>query len=516
MEQEQQRTPFRINDIKDLVPEKLKPWILVLFVLIYQVSGGIYMAAVSEMSSALALMNEDVMMAGYASMVGLALTFTVMFRLKFRFTIRTSLIVTAVAMMLCNLITMTTDSVPLLVAVSFVSGFFRMWGTFACNTTIQLWITPKRDMAEWFVFIYFLVQGAIQLSGLCTIYASLLGTWEQMHWIMAGLLAITAFVTIVLFRDHRPGKVVPLDDIDWTGAALWAVTVLSLIFVLNYGNHYDWFDSERIWAGALVFAVCLGVNLWRSTFIEQPFIALETWRFRNVWLTALLYPVVDTLLSPSHAFEHLYMASVLNYDALHAVSMNWFVWGGIVCGAGFSWVTFAKRRWRFKTMTFIGFALVMGYLISMYFLIDYHQTKAVIGLALFLRGAGFVMIAISFITSLTILPFPNFAQALTVQGFFSACIGSLLGTTILKELLLRCHRQNFVELSGHFNGFWADLRLLPVDVAYGTAQRHALLESMKEIYGYLVILGLFCILAFFMRESSLGPKRLIRKAAGKG
>ena len=77
--------PFSIPAIRSFVPEKVKPWIIICFVAIFQLSGGVYLAAISQMVGSTTLMQEDIMMAGYASMVGMALTFTVMFRLKFRF-----------------------------------------------------------------------------------------------------------------------------------------------------------------------------------------------------------------------------------------------------------------------------------------------------------------------------------------------------------------------------------------------------------------------------------------------
>ena len=79
--------PFSIPAIRNFVPEKLKPWVIILFVIVFQFSGGVYLAAVSEMVGSTALMQEDIMMAGYASMVGMALTFAIMFRLKFRFSL---------------------------------------------------------------------------------------------------------------------------------------------------------------------------------------------------------------------------------------------------------------------------------------------------------------------------------------------------------------------------------------------------------------------------------------------
>ena len=63
--------PFSIPAIRDFVPPKLRPWIIIAFVIVFQFSGGLYLAAVSEMVGSTALMQEDIMMAGYASMIGM-------------------------------------------------------------------------------------------------------------------------------------------------------------------------------------------------------------------------------------------------------------------------------------------------------------------------------------------------------------------------------------------------------------------------------------------------------------
>ena len=82
--------PFDIPDVPDCIPRRLKPCLFILFVLIVQFSGGIYLAAASDMVGTTALMREDILMAGYASLVGMAVNFAVMFRIKFRFSTRTS------------------------------------------------------------------------------------------------------------------------------------------------------------------------------------------------------------------------------------------------------------------------------------------------------------------------------------------------------------------------------------------------------------------------------------------
>ena len=81
----------------------------------------------------------------------------------------------------------------------------------------------------------------------------------------------------------------------------------------------------------VVHPLCLCVlNLWRASFIRHPFIALKTWTYRAVWFPFILYMVIDILLAPSHLFEHLYMESILGYDTLNVISLNWAVLLGII------------------------------------------------------------------------------------------------------------------------------------------------------------------------------------------
>ena len=100
--------PFSIPSIHHFIPERLKPQIVIFIVICFQFSGGVYLAAVSEMVGSLALMQQDILMAGYASMVGMSLTFAIMFRLKFAFKSKTSLITCAIALIIANMICMHT------------------------------------------------------------------------------------------------------------------------------------------------------------------------------------------------------------------------------------------------------------------------------------------------------------------------------------------------------------------------------------------------------------------------
>lgn len=501
--------PFSIPAIRDFVPEKIKPWIIIAFVVVFQFSGGIYLSAVSEMVGSLALRQEDIMMAGYASMIGMALTFTLMFRLKFQFTSKLSLLTCCTVLILCNLICVYTQSIPILVGTCFIAGFFRMWGTFECNSTIQLWLTPKRDLAVFFCFIYLLVQGCIQLSGITTVYITFFSKWEYMHWFIIGLLGCMMIFTIVLFRTCRTLQRLPLYGIDWVGGLLWGLIILCAIFICIYGDYYDWYESEYIQLATIAGLLMLVLNIWRASFIRHPFIALETWRFKMVYTTFLLYIVIDILLSPSHVLEHIYTESILNYDSLNLVSLNWMVLLGIVAGSLFCYYTFALRKWRYKIMTVIAFSSIISYLTIIYFTIDYHLPKEFFILPLFLRGFGYVIIAICFLTALSRVPFPNFFQALCVQAFVSAGLGGAIGTAVLGQILKVIMKRNIMMLGAHLDHVNPLANQLSVGELYSALQQQALMVSIKEIYGWLALAGILCLFLFMLNESSLRPQQAI-------
>ena len=230
--------PFDIPDVPNFVPRRLKPWLFIFFVIIIQFSGGVYLAAASDMVGTTALMQEDILMAGYASLIGLAINFAVMFRIKFRFSNRTQLLVAGIVFIAANLICANTESVPVLVITCFIAGWFRMQATLACNSTIQLWLTPVRDMAVFFCYVYILVDSVIQLGGIATIYTAFFSQWEYMHWIMIGLLALMMILVMLLVKPVRGPMFIPLLGIDWIGAVIWAGFMMCFTFICVYGNYF--------------------------------------------------------------------------------------------------------------------------------------------------------------------------------------------------------------------------------------------------------------------------------------
>ncbi|WP_419870194.1 MFS transporter [Chryseobacterium sp. CT-SW4] len=502
--------PFTIPAINNYVPEKIKPWIFIFFLVIIQFSGGgVYLAALNETVGDRALMLEDVLMAGFSSMAGMALVFTIMLRLKMRFISKYALLICCSALILCNIICLTTDNLFILIAACFVAGMFRMWATFECNSTIQLWITPTRDMPVFFSYVYLLVNGVISLGTAGGMYVSLLTNWQFVNWIVIGALLFMMLLVMLLFNDKRFMPKFPLFGIDWLGALMWGMILLTVNFICIYGEHYDWWYSEEIRTASILLIVLLGLNLYRASFIRHPFIALATFRYKVVFHSLILYTVIDFFIAPSHILEHIYFEELLQYDAEHMIWLNVVSWFGVAAGACFVYRFFAVKKHSFKTTFMIGFSAILSYEVIMYFLIDMNTVKELFIVPLFVRNFGYVVIAVVLLSDLMKVPFHHFFQALSVQSFMSAACGGSIGMAVLRCILNIISAKNFQQITATMDSVNTRLHGISHRELEHRIEAQTLLVSFKEIYGYLVIGGIIMGILLMIYKYSYFPRNLV-------
>ena len=506
--------PFAIRHIQ-YIPEKLKPWVMILFIIVFNCTGGIYMASASEMVGATQLLQEDIMMAGYASLVGMALFFAIMFRLKWAVPPKTTLMSCIPVLVAANLICMHTQSVPTLIGVCLVAGFFRMWAIYECNSTIQLWITPKRDMAIWFCYIYLMVNSTIQLTGIASLSFSVWTSWEYMHWFIIGVLVIMYLFVVICYKGIQIMPRLPLYGVDWIGMLLWGTTAMSVLFICVYGEHYDWWQSQHIWFATILGIVSLLLNLWRATIIRHPYISLQIFKTPIVPTCVAIILLMDLLLAPAHIFEHALMDSVLGYDHLNSLSINWIAILGTVLGVVFTWQTFALRKWTYQRMLVIAFSCFALYLAYFYFFIDYNLPKEALVLPVLLRAVGYVIVAILMLTANARLPFPyTFLHGLSFQNMFSAALAAPIGNAIIGRALTVVMRRNTMVLSEGIDHVNTHLSAMSMGQIYGMVQLQSLLEAMKEIYGWLLCLAILCLIGLVLRYSGIRPRNVIEPTYG--
>lgn len=261
--------------------------------------------------------------------------------------------------------------------------------------------------------------------------------------------------------------------------------------------------------GALLLILA---SIARASHLRHPYISNQLWKYPVVWIGFGIYLLVDTLTSPAHVIEHMYMEGILGYEALHLNSMNWLVIGGTIAGSIFTYLTFAYRRWSYHKMMAIAFSCLTAYVMIFYFTIDYDLPKTALMLPTFLRGAGYAIVCICLLTTVATIPFPTLFQGLSVQTFISACWGSVLGSTLVTRIFAHVFPKNLMLLGSSFDHLNPYLRTEGLDKSMTALNYQSMMVSFKEIYGYLCYIGIFCLLGILIITLTKRCRRMSERA----
>lgn len=485
---------------RDGVPRRLRFWLFVFFALIYQFVGGVYLASLNQMVGDLAFMSEDITMAGYCTLAGLTMIFPMLFRLKFRFFTRQLFFIAGIGLIICNILTMYINIPWVIWLICFVVGCLKMMGMFGCMSTIQLSITPTRNFGVFFPVVYLLVCGSIQLSGMCTAYITYFTNWRMMNVFLILFLTIhCALVFFLMKKDHRSGPYLPLKGVDFVGFGLWSAFIVIGIWLFTFGEHYDWWYSHEINVATGLLFISLVLAIFRSSRYGDPYFALKSFTYPRVINLMFLLLGIGVMQAAAHLLQPIYVNEILGYDSLNVISLNFPELVGIIFGALLSYYTIVRWKWSIKRFLFFVFVLVTYYEIAMYFLIDGNTSKEMFMLPLVAFGMAEVMmemIATYYLSQA--IPFQHFFQTIALIGFVRAGVGNAIASAGVHRLFNWSMTKNFAICSGNIDGM-VNTVALPQDIDAGVLTTvQSLMISVKECYGYLILLGIVMLVVVLL------------------
>ena len=473
--------PFRIPSFNSYVPRRLQPWIYLLFAFIFQLSGGIYGGAMSHVMGEYSLMREDVLMVIMCNVVGVAMPFPFLFKMKFRFTNRSLLLNAALVIAVCNVLIVWTESLPVMCALSYIAGFFKLCGTFECMSNIQLWMTPKRDFTVFFPLLYCIVLGNIALSPWITEHLIYIyQDWRIINWTMAGAMFTVALVVYVTTHDFRFMKPLPFISVDYLGCLLWSAWMLEFIFFFNYGEYYNWLDSKVMRMDVVLFLVTGYFCISRMMHIRHPYISPEAWRYKRLIPLLILFAFVEFMGSTPKVLQTAFTGGVLHFGNLTTNVLNVVEWGAVIMGCLFCLLWCKVLHWKYTRLLTIGVAAMVGYPVMMYFLIDQGLPIERLYLPTALRSFGNAI----FFCMLTVyleelMPFQHFFMGLTMAGI----IRNGPVATMCSGLFSFGIRHQMADNMA---------RGLPYDAT------QLLMISVRQLYGITCLIGIAVLLIFLI------------------
>lgn len=484
---------FAMPMYHDFVPRWIRPWIYVLMAFCFQFSNGMYLGAMNNIVGEWGIMREDVQMCLYATLIGMALYFPVLFRMKFRFTNKLLLMVAAAVVFVCNLLATIRMPLPLLWALCVVCGMAKIQGTFECMSNIQLWMTPKRDFGVFFPILHIVLLTSIEVTGFLAAWFAFEMHWTYMHWLVCALMLLVLLVQAVLTRPfHAMPKIVPLKGIDWFGALLWCALWLQTAWLLNYGDWLDWWHSPHFRLVTGTVLITLAICLQRMFHHPNPYIEPAMWTYHNVVPVILLIGVVEALFSCEHVLEMVYYEEVMHYADHTYEALNQWSLPGIVAGCLFSMGWLKLMRWNvYKLIAFALFAFCL-YAGGFYFLVDSNISIVQLRMPLLWRGFSYAVLCIAFMWCLhEIMSFEHFFQALSVFNVLHMFIGGLVGAALHGFGLRYFVADGFARCSGYINSVKLSAQQVDFPRLMDGIVEGFLAQSVKILFGWTLIAGLF-------------------------
>ena len=475
------------------VPEPVRPWIYVLFALFFQLSGGIYFANMPQMMGVTGLMREDIQFIAMCGVVGVNMPFPFLFRYKLRFTNQQLLINAAVVIAVCNILCLYVESLPLLCAISYIAGFFKLCGTFECFSNIRLWLSPKQDFGIFLPSMYIIILGAMPGSNwIAQQLTSAFDSWQMMHWFMVGLMLIVVLVIFTLTHPWRMmPKPLPLVSLDWLGCLLWSAVMLEVIWLFTYGEYYNWQDAEVwrlvLWALPITLLVCIG----RMTHIRHPYLDPSVWlHWRLIPILAMFF-VAEVMNATPHALQNTLTGAVLHWGQTTTSQLYFFELAGYVLGCVFTilwgketprWGFMPRMGFKYTQLLSVGFACLLTTQVLMYFYISPTLNIERLWLPTALRTFGYGI----FFSTMTIylkdlIEFPTFFHALTVSGF----IRNGVGESVCSGLYSYGLRHQIADTLNR--GLHTDFQSI-------------LMVAVKEMYGLMCLVGTATLLLMLLYD----------------
>ena len=508
--------PFQMPMFREWVPKRIQPWIYIAQVICIQFSCGVYLGAMEAVRGTTALQLEELLMLLYAGLAGMAVWFPMLFRMKFRFTNQQLLITSAVVIAVCNFITMRTTNMAILLPVCFLAGVAKIQGTFECMSNIQLWMTPERDFGIFFPILHIILLTAITGSSWLAAVVAFHLSWQMMHVLTIGTMSFVVLVQLLLCQPWCPmPQRMPLKGIDISTGLLISLLMLMISYILVYGDRLMWFFSPTLrWLLALSL-ILLAFILYRLKTVEQPYISLEIFKYKNVLAILLVTAVAELLLGAEHTLEEIYWTEVRGLEEHTKGALCLWSLPGVYAGVLITLYWLGHKRWPKKRkenhtvhvklwtvwkLFAIGFGCILVYSMWMYFYLDVNVPIEQYRLGLAFRGCAYAILAVSLMWSLheSVHDLQHFFMALfifnVIHMYLAGASGYGLYTTLFKHFM--------ADNMARYGDYLTLTSIQPSAVSF---QISALSESvmgvtLKQIFGQIIWVSGFMTFAFLLLD----------------
>ncbi len=493
--------------------------------------NGAYTGSNVDVSSFLGVLSEDISMAYYASSAGMALAYPVIPIIKPIATTKTIILIVLFCQLILSLICATTSYIEIIIVCSFFIGYFKAFTMIEIISIVMPFLSPSNTRNEFYSKFYPITICLGQLSLVLTAELAYRYQWQYMYYFMIALLLVAMLMVVICMAFGRRLIRIPFKEIDWFSFFQCAIVFMALLYICTYGKTNDWFASKNIVVASILVPVLGWMFVRRQLMTDKkPFVDFSILKNRNSTV-AHLFSFIMMFFASFTVLTSSYVNSVLHLDSTKANELYLYMIPGIILG-GFICYYLFKKEVRMAWLIFIGFACFTLAIALLYFEVQPTGLYENLFLPMFLKGMGMLVlfIALAVYSVQGLQPKQLIYNAFFMIGSRSA-LAPAVGSCILTNWLYRLQQQNTVHLSesvDQFNTFATsqytqsyksalstglsieDAQHMAINTLYSKVQIQAATVSIKEILGYMLIMGIIILVIILLYFFKYSPVRLMK------
>ncbi len=373
---------------------------------------------------------------------------------------------------------------------------------------IILEVFPKEDQAK-----------GMSIYGIGIIFAPIigptLGGWitdtYSWHWIFLinvpiGILAVIMANATVKDPDYaKKGKI---EKIDYWGFIYLALWLLTLQYVLDNGQHSDWFEAS--WVRWTFSASCffLIAFIYRQLTFDKPIIDLKVFLDRNFTVGCLLVAMQGAILYSTLAILPIFLQHLLGYTAfLSGLTISPRGIGSLL---GIAMCSYLSRKFDMRWIIFAGF-VILGVSNLMFGDLNLQISKVDVIIPNIVCGFGLSLSMVS-LSAIAFITLKN-EQLTNATGIFALLrsVGGAIGVSLVSTLIERkgqiyqaymVQHLNFanpvynIKFNALFNAFASQMNAVTAHakaefMMYGQLLQQANLMAFVDLFR---LYGVLCIL----------------------
>lgn len=522
------------------MPKQLGILILLFLFIPPTFSGGAYLSNLNEMSGALGLMIEEIQLASFFTSIGMCLFVPFMVRFLQARSIRRTYLWCFGLLIPLNYICAVTTSVPLLLTACILIGFVRVIVMLNCTFTIAPYLTGvntlymftmtetpgpeaqyKMERMRTFLMpvLYCFILMIAQSSNVVTAWFAYEYSWHDAYYATIAMLLVAMWLVLFTMPDIRNNDKYHIEWNKVPEMIFMAIALCSMAYILSFGKTLDWFASPQITIATAIMLISAGLFILYSLHNgDDAYLPLGVFRYRNVWMSMLLF-LVAMIFNSANIFVGTFSKLSTAINNYQSATLSLWAIAGCLAGLILS-VMLVLKKVSFRTVFIIAFLFIALSNSLLYF---QYQTTGLFGNMIWPTVLNFIglLMLYSLVAAFGMKSLPSryLATFVFLMIWMRNSIAPVIGASIYSNWLnerqqfhvsvlseeltasnpfaAQTHAQNMAMAKASGKGAFESEQFSSTAMK-GKVTQQATIVAMKEITGSTVILIAVAAVATFL------------------